>query len=107
MRAETEASEIILHFDELPLYVGARSPGELSDFPDRLPFSLYIDSDLAVPRLKLSGQIQAALEKTYAAGSMLSTPTFACSMPRLTRAHSSITASTGSSSLMLSLTTAM
>lgn len=74
MRDETDAPEVILHFDELPFCVGARSPGELTGFPDRLPFSLYVDPDLAVPRLKMTTQIQAALEKAYAAGSMLSTP---------------------------------
>lgn len=66
--------EVLLHLDRLPFFVGIIDPAHPPNLPATLPFSLYVDEYLAIPRMVRTLEIDSALESAYRFGSMLSTP---------------------------------
>lgn len=66
---------VLLKLDRMPFYVGILDPCHPKpELPAMLPFSLYMDERLAIPRLIRTRAIEEALESAYSYGSMLSTP---------------------------------
>ena len=63
-----------MKLDRLPFYVGILDPNEKPKLPAVMPFCLYVDERLAIPRLVRTSAIEKALELAYSLGSMLSTP---------------------------------
>lgn len=70
----TARPKVLLSIKRLPFYVGLLDPTNASPLPRSLPFNLYVDPKLAIPRLARSPQIENALNNAYRLGSMLSTP---------------------------------
>lgn len=66
--------KVLLSLDRLPFYVGMLSPDQKPQLPEAMPFKLYVDGRLAIPRLARTRAIEDALEAAYSFGSMLSTP---------------------------------
>lgn len=66
--------EVLLHLDRLPFFVGIIDPAYPPNLPATMPFSLYVDEHLAIPRMVRTLEIDSALESAYRFGSMLSTP---------------------------------
>lgn len=64
----------ILRLDDHCFFVGPRPFLEQSDLPTSLPFSLGIHADFAIPMLRVTAEINVALDRAYARGSMASTP---------------------------------
>lgn len=65
---------IVFSIDRLPFYVGLVNPEQKPQLPAVMPFSLYVDEHLAVPRMVRTRAIEEALDSAYSFGSMLSTP---------------------------------
>ena len=63
-----------IDFGDYHFYVGVRHPDEFNGIPGRLPFNIYIDTETALPTLKITKEIDSALSVAYGQGSMLSTP---------------------------------
>jgi SAM-dependent methyltransferase len=64
----------LLKIDEFPFYVGVINDDRQPEVPKFLPFHLYVDRRLAIPRLVRTKKIDEALNAAYSFGSMLSTP---------------------------------
>ncbi len=65
--------EPILTLPKHPFYCGLNVEDD-SDLPATLPFSLAVHPRYAIPRLVLTDEIRAVLNRAYALGSMCSTP---------------------------------
>ena len=63
-----------LTISQFPFFVGVVDSNSQPLVPTSLPFSLYIDKKLIIPRLTLTKNILESLEQAYSLGSMLSTP---------------------------------
>ncbi len=68
------AQQTLLKIDKLPFFVGILNQDRKPDVPKFLPFHLYVDKRLAIPRLVRTKALEAALVSAYGFGSMLSTP---------------------------------
>lgn len=66
--------QALLKIDKLPFYVGIINQDRKPDVPKFLPFHLYVDKCLAIPRLVRTKALETALNSAYGFGSMLSTP---------------------------------
>ena len=66
--------KVLLKLDRMPFYVGILNPNQKPKLPAVMPFYLYVDERLAIPRLVRTRVIEKTLELAYSLGSMLSTP---------------------------------
>ncbi len=64
----------LLTIDHHPFFWGLVDLKSSNDLPRTLPFCLGVHPRYAVPRLKLTDDVQRALDRVYAIGSMPSTP---------------------------------
>lgn len=74
MTMKNKEKEVLLHLDRLPFFVGIIDPAHPPNLPVTMPFSLYVDECLAIPRMVRTPEIESALDSAYGFGSMLSTP---------------------------------
>lgn len=68
------AQQALLKIDKLPFFFGILNQDRKPDVPKFLPFHLYVDKRLAIPRLVRTKTLEAALVSAYGFGSMLLTP---------------------------------
>jgi SAM-dependent methyltransferase len=64
----------LLTIESHPFFIGCVEQEHEDNLPPVLPFSLYVDEKLAVPRMAVTREIQNSLAAAYAIGSMASTP---------------------------------